>query len=146
MDIIVSIVPSNIIQSMAEGDMLSIIFFSVLFGLGVAAIGERGKPVLAFFQGTADAMFWVTNLIMKFAPIGVFGLIGVTVSKFGLGSLVPLGKLMILVYVTMIFFVVVVLGGIAKMVGSNIFHIIKVLKDELILAYSTSSSETVLPS
>ena len=72
MDIIVNIVPSNIIQSMAEGDMLAIIFFSVLFGLGVAAIGERGKPVLAFFQGTADAMFWVTNLIMKFAPFGVF--------------------------------------------------------------------------
>ena len=91
-------------------------------------------------------MFWVTNLIMKFAPIGVFGLIGVTVSKFGLDSLIPLGKLMILVYVTMIFFVVVVLGGIAKMVGSSIFDLIKVLKDELILAYSTSSSETVLPS
>lgn len=145
MDTIVNIVPSNIIQSMAAGDMLSIIFFSVLFGLGVAAVGDKGKPVLAFFQGTADAMFWVTNLIMKFAPIGVFGLIGVTVSKFGLESLVSLGKLMILVYLTMIFFVVVVLGGIAKMFGSNIFDIIKVLKDELILAYSTSSSETVLP-
>jgi len=145
MDTIVSIVPSNIIESMAAGNMLSIIFFSVLFGLGIAAIGEKGKPVLAFFQGTADAMFWVTNLIMKFAPIGVFGLIGVTVSKFGLGSLVSLGKLMILVYLTMIFFVVVVLGLIAKMVGSNVFSIIKVLKEELILAYSTSSSETVLP-
>jgi proton glutamate symport protein len=145
MDVIVGIVPSNIVQSMVAGDMLSIIFFSVLFGLGVAAVGERGKPVLAFFQGTADTMFWVTNLIMKFAPIGVFGLIGVTVSKFGLESLIPLGKLMILVYLTMIFFVVIILGGIAKMVGSNIFSIIKILKDELILAYSTSSSETVLP-
>ncbi|MFC5603925.1 cation:dicarboxylate symporter family transporter [Sporosarcina koreensis] len=145
MDVLVGIVPSNIIQSMASADMLAVIFFSVLFGLGVASIGERGKPVLAFFQGTADAMFWVTNLIMKFAPIGVFGLIGVTVSKFGLESLVPLGKLMILVYATMIFFVVVVLGGIAKLVGTSIFSIIKLLKDELILAYSTSSSETVLP-
>lgn len=145
MDVLVGIVPSNIIQAMASADMLAVIFFSVLFGLGVASIGERGKPVLAFFQGTADAMFWVTNLIMKFAPIGVFGLIGVTVSKFGLESLVPLGKLMILVYATMIFFVFVVLGGIAKLVGSSIFSIIKLLKDELILAYSTSSSETVLP-
>ena len=145
MDVLVGIVPSNIIQSMASADMLAVIFFSVLFGLGVASIGERGKPVLAFFQGTADAMFWVTNLIMKFAPIGVFGLIGVTVSKFGLESLVPLGKLMILVYATMIFFVIVILGGIAKFVGSSIFSIIKLLKDELILAYSTSSSETVLP-
>ena len=121
MDIIVNIVPSNIIQSMADGDMLAIIFFSVLFGLGVAAIGKRGKPVLAFFQGTADAMFWVTNLIMKFAPFGVFALIGVTVSKFGLESLIPLGKLLILVYATMIFFIVVVLGGIAKMCGYKYF-------------------------
>ncbi|ALC87198.1 glutamate:protein symporter [Bacillus sp. FJAT-22090] len=144
-DVIVNAVPSNIVQSMSDGNMLAIIFFSVLFGLGVAAIGERGKPVLAFFQGTADAMFWVTNLIMKFAPFGVFALIGVTVSKFGLESLLPLGKLMILVYASMLFFIVVVLGGIAKLVGINIFHLIKVLKDELLLAYSTSSSETVLP-
>ena len=145
MDVLVGIVPSNIVNSMANADMLQIIFFSVLFGLGIASIGERGKPVLAFFQGTADAMFWVTNLIMKFAPIGVFGLIGVTVSKFGLSSLIPLGKLMILVYVTMIFFVVVILGIISKVVGVSIFATIKLLKDELILAYSTASSETVLP-
>lgn len=143
--ILVDIVPSNVIKSMSEGDMLPIIFFSVLFGLGIAAIGEKGKPVLAFFEGMAEAMFWVTNMIMKFAPFGVFALIGVTVSKFGLESLLPLGKLMILVYVTMAFFIVVVLGGIAKLVGINIFHLIKVLKDELLLAYSTSSSETVLP-
>lgn len=145
LDIFVSIVPSNVVQSMAEGDMLPIIFFSVLFGLGIAAIGEKGKPVLAFFEGTAEAMFWVTNLIMKFAPFGVFALIGVTVSKFGLESLLPLGKLMILVYASMIFFILIVLGGIAKLVNINIFHLCKVLKDELLLAYSTSSSETVLP-
>ncbi|PID25324.1 cation:dicarboxylate symporter family transporter [Sporosarcina sp. P7] len=145
MDVLVGIVPSNIVDSMANGDMLPIIFFSVLFGLGVAAIGERGKPVLDVFQGVADAMFWVTNMIMKFAPFGVFALIGVTVSKFGLESLIPMGKLMVLVYATMIFFIVVVLGGIAKIVGVNIFHLMKILKDELILAFSTSSSETVLP-
>jgi proton glutamate symport protein len=143
--ILVDIVPSNVIQSMAEGHMLPIIFFSVLFGLGVAAIGEKGKPVLSFFEGVADAMFWVTNTIMKFAPVGVFALIGVTVSKFGLGSLIPLGKLMILVYATMAFFIIVVLGGIAKLVGINIFHLFVVLKDELLLAYSTASSESVLP-
>lgn len=143
--VLVDIVPTNVIQSMAEGDMLAIIFFSVLFGLGVAAIGERGKPVLAFFQGVADAMFWVTNLVMKFAPFGVFALIGVTVSKFGLSSLIPLGKLAILVYATMIFFVLVVLGTTAKIFGINIFKLIKMIKDELLLAFSTSSSETVLP-
>ncbi|MFF5996983.1 cation:dicarboxylase symporter family transporter [Lysinibacillus sp. KU-BSD001] len=143
--ILVDIVPKNVINAMAEGDMLAIIFFSVLFGLGVAAIGERGKPVLAFFQGTADAMFWVTNLVMKFAPFGVFALIGVTVSKFGLSSLIPLGKLAILVYGAMFFFVIVVLGITAKIFGINIFNLIRMIKDELLLAFSTSSSETVLP-
>ncbi|MFC7441001.1 glutamate/aspartate:proton symporter GltP [Laceyella putida] len=141
----VNIVPKNLFSSLAEGDMLAIIFFSVMFGLGVAAIGERGKPVLQFFQGVADAMFYVTNTIMKFAPFGVFALIGVTVSKFGLQSLIPLSKLVILVYLAMIFFVIVVLGLTARLFGINIFSMIRILKDELILAYSTSSSETVLP-
>ena len=145
LQILVDIVPANVVNAMAEGDMLAIIFFSVLFGLGVAAIGERGKPVLAFFNGMADAMFWVTNLVMKFAPFGVFALIGVTVSKFGLSSLIPLGKLAILVYGAMIFFVIVVLGITAKIFGINIFKLIRMIKDELLLAFSTSSSETVLP-
>ena len=143
--LVVDIVPKNVINAMAEGDMLAIIFFSVIFGLGVAAIGERGRPVLAFFQGTADAMFWVTNVVMKFAPFGVFALIGVTVSKFGIGSLIPLGKLTILVYAAMIFFVVVVLGLTAKFFGFNLFKIIPMIKDELLLAFTTSSSESVLP-
>jgi proton glutamate symport protein len=144
-DTFVNIVPKNIIESLANGDMLAIIFFAVMFGLGIAAIGEKGKPVLAFFQGTADAMFWVTNQVMKFAPFGVFALIGVTVSKFGVESLIPLGKLVLCVYGTMILFVFVILGGIAKLCGTSIFHLIKILKDEIILAYSTASSETVLP-
>ncbi|HWI49970.1 MAG TPA: cation:dicarboxylase symporter family transporter [Rummeliibacillus sp.] len=144
-DTLIHIVPTNIIQSMAEGNMLAIIFFSVLFGLGVAAIGEKGKPVLSFFSGVADAMFWVTNTIMKFAPYGVFALIAVTVSTFGIQSLIPLGKLAILVYAAMILFVVVILGGVAKFCGLSVFRLIRILKDELILAYSTSSSETVLP-
>ncbi|MFX3625225.1 MAG: glutamate/aspartate:proton symporter GltP [Ectobacillus sp.] len=144
-DTFVNIVPTNIIDALARGDMLAIIFFSVLFGIGVAAIGEKGKPVLRFFQGVSDAMFYVTNQVMKFAPFGVFALIGVTVSKFGVGSLIPLGKLVVVVYGSMIFFVVVILGIVAKMVGVNIFQFMKILKDELILAYSTASSETVLP-
>ncbi|WP_059171524.1 cation:dicarboxylase symporter family transporter [Bacillus sp. FJAT-27445] len=144
-DTFINIVPTNIIDSLARGDMLAIIFFSVFFGLGVAAIGEKGKPVLAFFQGTADAMFFVTNQIMKFAPFGVFALIGVTVSKFGVSSLVPLSKLVLTTYGIMIFFVIVVLGLTARLFGINIFHLFVILKDELILAYSTASSETVLP-
>ncbi|GEK31819.1 proton glutamate symport protein [Kurthia zopfii] len=144
-DTIISVVPTNIIAAMASGNMLAIIFFSVLFGLGVAAIGEKGRPVLSFFSGVADAMFWVTNTIMKFAPIGVFALIAVTVSTFGIQSLIPLSKLAILVYAAMAFFVIVVLGIVARIAKINIFKLIKVLKEELILAYSTSSSETVLP-
>ncbi|AGK54433.1 cation:dicarboxylate symporter family transporter [Bacillus sp. 1NLA3E] len=144
-DTIVHIVPKNIFESMAQGDLLPIIFFSVFFGLGIAAIGEKGKPVLGFFEGILDAMFWVTNQVMKFAPFGVFALIGVTVAKFGISSLIPLGKLVVAVYLTMIFFVFVVLGIIAKMSGTSIFILIKVLKEELILAFTTASSEAVLP-
>ncbi|MFJ7513134.1 cation:dicarboxylate symporter family transporter [Peribacillus simplex] len=144
-DTIVHIVPSNPVKAMVEGDMLAIIFFSVLFGLSIAAIGEKGKPVFRFFQGVAEGMFYLTNMVMKFAPIGVFALIGVTISKFGLESLIPLGKLALSVYGSMLFFVIVILGLIAKFVGFNIFTLIKLLKEELILAFSTASSEAVLP-
>ncbi|APC40278.1 cation:dicarboxylate symporter family transporter [Clostridium estertheticum] len=144
-DTFVNIVPTNIFASLGNGDMLSIIFFSIMFGLGIGAIGEKGKPVLRFFEGVAQAMFWVTNQIMKTAPFGVFALIGITVSKFGLAALIPLGKLAITTYGAMIFFVIVVLGLVAKAVKINIFAFIKLLKDELILAYSTASSEAVLP-
>ncbi|WHY96668.1 cation:dicarboxylate symporter family transporter [Peribacillus simplex] len=139
------IVPQNVFESMAQADLLPIIFFSVLFGLGVAAIGEKGKPILGFFEGVLEVMFWVTNLVMKFAPFGVFALIGVTVAKFGIATLIPLGNLVVAVYVTMVFFVFVILGIIAKMSGTSIFVILKVLKDELILAFTTASSESVLP-
>jgi proton glutamate symport protein len=144
-DTFVHIVPSNIFESLASGNMLAIIFFSIMFALGVAAIGEKGKPVIDFFQGVSDSMFWVTNQIMKFAPIGVFALIGVTVSKFGISSLIPLGKLILTVYGAMFIFVFVVFALIAKMAGTSIITMIRILKDELVLAYSTASSETVLP-
>lgn len=144
-DKLVHIVPSNIFTALAEGDLLAIVFFSVIFGTGVAMVGEKGKPILNFFDGVLETMFWVTNLVMKCAPFGVFALIGVNVAKFGIGSLIPLGKLVLVVYGTMFFFVIVVLGIIAKMVGSNVFTLMKVLKDEIFLAFSTASSESVLP-
>lgn len=144
-DTLLHIVPTNPFQAMVEGDMLATIFFAVVFGLGIAAIGEKGKPVLRFFEGMANAMFYVTNLFMKYAPIGVFALIGVTISKYGFESLIPLGKLAVTVYGTMVFFVVVILGLLAKFIGLNIFKLLKMIKEELILAFSTSSSETVLP-
>lgn len=145
MDTFVNIVPNNIFEALSTGNLLSVIFFAVMFGLGVTAIGEKGKPVLGLCQGTAEAMFWVTNQIMKLAPIGVFSLIGVTVSKFGISSLIPLGKLTITTYAAMFLFIFIVLGSIAKICGISIFTIIKVLKDEVILAFTTASSEAVLP-
>ncbi|MGG1594062.1 cation:dicarboxylate symporter family transporter [Terribacillus saccharophilus] len=144
-DTFLEIIPTNVFQAMTEGDMLAIVFFSVIFGVGVAAIGQRGQPVLSFFQGVSEAMFWVTNLVMKLAPIGVFGLIGVTVAQFGLQSLIPLGKLAIVTYGSMLFFVVVVFSIIAKICGVNLFKMLRMLKDELLLSFSTASSETVLP-
>ena len=142
---IVHLVPTNVFQSIAEGDLLPTIFFTVLFGLGIAAVGDKGKPVLGFFEGILEAMFWVTNKVMKFAPFGVFALISVTVIKFGVGALLPLGKLVLVVYGTMAFFVIVVLGIIAKLAGTSVFTLFKVLKEEIILAFSTASSEAVLP-
>lgn len=144
-DTFVNIVPSNVFEALTKGDLLSIIFFSVIFGLGVAAIGDKGKPIIRVCEGVAEAMFWVTKQIMRFAPIGVFGLIGITVSKFGIQSLIPLGKLAITVYGSMAVFIFVVLGSVAKLCGINIINLMKVLKDELILAYTTASSEAVLP-
>lgn len=144
-DTIVHIVPTNPFAAIANGDMLAIIFFAVIFGLGLSAVGESGKPVVNMLKGAADTMFLITHKIMKFAPLGVFALIGITVSKYGIASLIPLGKLVIVIYLTMLFFVIVILGITAKIFGYNIFSLLALLKDEIILAFSTASSETVLP-
>ena len=139
------IVPTNFFQSLVEGDLLAIICFTVLFALGISAIGERGKPVLALFEGVSHSIFHVVHLVMKVAPFCVFALIGVTVSKFGLGSLISLGKLVGLVYVALAFFLIVIFGIVAKIAGISIFKFLAYMKDEILLAFSTSSSETVLP-
>lgn len=144
-DTIVNIVPTNLFESLAKGDLLPIIFFAVFFGLGLAAIGEKAEPVKGFLSGTLEAVFWMINKILKLAPIGVFSFICTTVMTFGVSALVPLLKLLLVVVGAMIFFVVVVLGIVARMVGVSIFSIMKILKSELLLAFSTSSSEAVLP-
>lgn len=142
---VVNIVPTNILDAMVHGDMLAIIFFSVLFGLGVGFAGEKGLPVVRFFEGVAAAMFNLVNIVMKFAPIGVFALIGVTVSTFGIESLGSLFKLIGTLYVTALLFMVIVFGSIMKWVGIRVSDFVRVFKDELLLTYSTASSETVLP-
>lgn len=146
MGIILSLIPSNIFASLSKGDMLPIIFFSVLFGIGLASLPKKTKiPLLAVFSSISETMFKVTNTVMRYAPIGVFALISVTVSNFGFSSLIPLAKLVFLVYGAIIFFAIVVLGGVAKICGLRIWTLIRILKEELILAYSTASSESVLP-
>jgi proton glutamate symport protein len=144
-DTLLHIVPTNIFDALVKGDMLAIIFFSVMFGLGVASLGEKGKPLVNIFSQIAESMFWVTHVIMLVAPLGVFGLMTVAVSKFGLAALIPLAKLVGVVYLAMFIFVFVVFGSIARWVGIRLFDIIKLLREELVLSYSTASSETVLP-
>ncbi|MCW6541581.1 glutamate/aspartate:proton symporter GltP [Yersinia ruckeri] len=143
---ILSLIPSNVFSSMANGDMLPIIFFSVLFGLGLSSLPKETKePLLDVFKAISESMFKVTHMIMRYAPIGVFGLISVTVANFGFAALLPLAKLVILVYAAILFFALVVMGLVARACNLRIWILIRILKDELILAYSTASSETVLP-
>lgn len=144
-DTLVHIVPTNLFESMAKGELLPIIFFAVFFGLGLAAIGEKAEPVKGFLNGTLEAVFWMINKILKLAPIGVFAFICTTVMTFGASALIPSFKLLVVVVFAMVFFVIVVLGIVARMVGISIFSIMKILKSELLLAFSTSSSEAVLP-
>lgn len=143
---ILSLIPQNIFASMAKGDMLPIIFFSVLFGLGLSSLpSEQRDPLVNLFRGISESMFKVTHMIMRYAPVGVFALIAVTIANFGFASLWPLAKLVLLVYAAILFFAFVVLGGVARFCKLRITTLMRILKDELILSYSTSSSETVLP-
>jgi proton glutamate symport protein len=144
-DMLVNIVPTNIIDGMARADLLQVIFFSVFFGLAMAAVGEKSKPMLDLAHSIAEIMFKLTNMIMSFAPMGVFALIAYTVSHFGLGVLLPLGKLVGLLYITAALFIVFVFGTILKLAGVSLFKLIKGLGEELLLAYSTASSESVMP-
>ncbi|WP_050577262.1 cation:dicarboxylate symporter family transporter [Pseudomonas cremoricolorata] len=144
--LILGIVPDNIVNAMATGNLLPILFFAVMFGLGLSSLPqERKKPVLDVFRGVSDAMFRVTSMVMAYSPIGVFGMIAVTVANFGFSSLLPLAKLIVVAYFAYILFAVVVLGSIAKVAGINLIALIRHIKDELVLAFSTASSAAVMP-
>ncbi|MDD1515329.1 cation:dicarboxylate symporter family transporter [Priestia megaterium] len=144
-DFIINIVPTNIVESMSKGELLPVIFFSVLLGLSIAAMGEKGQPVLNFFKSFSGAMFYMVKYVLKVAPFGVFGLIGVTISKFGAASLIPLGKLIITTYAAYLIFFIIFFGLVAKLFKVNFIEFIKLLKDELILVFSTASAESALP-
>ena len=143
---VLSLIPPNIFAAMGDGHMLPIIFFAVIFGIGLGSLSKETKqPLIDVLKAVSETMFKVTHMIMMFAPFGVFGLIAATVANFGFSSLLPLIKLAVLVYGAILFFIFIVLGFVAKFCGFSIWTIIKILKDESILAYSTASSETVLP-
>jgi len=143
---LLNLIPSNIFAALMRGEMLPIIFFSVMFGMGLSSLNaDLREPLVRTFQGVSETMFKVTHMIMNYAPIGVFALIAVTVANFGFSSLLPLAKLVLLVYFAIAFFAFMVLGLVARVFGFSVIKIMRIMKDELILAYSTSSSETVLP-
>lgn len=144
-DTIVNIVPQNLFEALTSGELLPIIFFAVFFGVALSAIGKKAEPVKAVLSGSLEAIFWMINKILKLAPIGVFAFICTTIMTFGASALIPLLKLLLVVIGAMIFFIIVVLGIVARLCGISIFSIIKILKNELVLAFSTSSSESVLP-
>lgn len=145
MPFLMGIIPENIVAAMAKGELLPILFFAVLFGIATAAIGEKRKPVITFFESMTDIFFGIVNMIMKVSPIAAFGAMAYTIGKFGLGSLVLLGKLMGSVYLTMFLFIVLILGAIAKFYKFNIFKFIAYIKEEILLVLGTSSSESALP-
>lgn len=136
MGTILSLVPTNIVASMAKGEMLPIIFFSVLFGLGLSSLpATHREPLVTVFRSISETMFKVTHMVMRYAPVGVFALIAVTVANFGFSSLWPLAKLVLLVHFAILFFALVVLGIVARLCGLSVWILIRILKDELILAY-----------
>jgi proton glutamate symport protein len=144
--LVLGVIPDNIFASMAKGDLLPVIFFSILFGLALQSVpDEFRKPVIGMLKGVADAMFKVTNMVMRYAPIGVCALIAVTVANFGFGSLMPLLKLVLVTYLAIGIFVFLVLGITARLFGFRILTLLRVIKNELVIAFSTSSSASVLP-
>ncbi|TWT27104.1 C4-dicarboxylate transporter DctP [Planomicrobium sp. CPCC 101110] len=139
------IVPSNMVDAFAKGDILQVLFFSILFGTGLAALGEKGKPITEFLDRLSLVFFKIIGYVMKAAPIGAFAAMAYTIGFFGLSSLVPLAKLMFSVYTTMFLFIFIVLNLICKMNGISLWNYLKFIKEEILIVLGTSSSESVLP-
>ena len=142
---LLNMIPSTIVGAFASGDILQVLFFSVIFAFALQRMGDYGKPVLEFIDRIAQVMFGIINMIMKVAPIGAFGAMAFTIGQYGVGSLVQLGQLMLCFYITCVFFILVVLGGIARAHGFSILKFIKYIREELLIVLGTSSSESALP-
>ena len=143
---LINIIPETVIGAFSGGEILQVLFFSILFGVSLAIVGDRAQPVLTVLESASEAFFKLVAILMKAAPIGAFGAFAFTIGRYGIGSIVNLAALVATFYLTSALFVVVVLGLVARANGFSIFKLIRYLKEELLLVLGTSSSEAALPS
>jgi aerobic C4-dicarboxylate transport protein len=139
------IIPDTIMGAFARGEILQVLFFAIFFGFALHLVGDKGRAVFTFVEQVNRILFKIVNMIMCVAPIGAFGAMAFTVGKYGLGTLVQLGKLMGCFYATCLLFVFVVLGTVTRMHGFSVWPYLKYIKEELLLVLGTSSSEAALP-
>ena len=144
-DFLMNIIPSTVVDAFAKGEILQVLLFSMMFGGALSLMGPKGKALAGIIAEITAALFKMVDMIMKVAPIGVFGAMAFTIGRYGLASLGPLGELLAIFYITCIAFVLVVFGAIARWAGFSITKFIAYLKDELLIVLGTSSSESVLP-
>ncbi len=142
---LLNIIPSNIVDAMSRQDMLQIIFFSCFFAVAAAAAGDNGRHVINLATDVANIMFKFTGYVMYLAPYGIFGSMAYTVGMYGLGMLLPLGKLIGSLYLTLIIFLAIVIGIASFLTKVNFYHLIRAIKEPLTLAFCTAASEAALP-
>lgn len=142
---LMKIIPTTFVDAFASGDILQVLLIAILFGLAVAMLGERGRPVANLVHQLSHVFFKIIGFIVRLAPLGVLGAVAFTVGKYGVGTLGKLGMLVLLFYVTCFIFVIVVLGLILRLAGFNIFKLLKYLREELLVVLGTASSDAVLP-
>ncbi|MEO5893268.1 MAG: C4-dicarboxylate transporter DctA [Ferruginibacter sp.] len=144
-DFFTHIIPDNIFKSFAQGDILQILFFSILFGAGLSRLGPYGNSLLITLDKISKVIFRIMKMIMQLAPVGAFGGMAYTIGQFGFSSLLLLGKLMLSFYITVFLFVAVVLNLICRYNGFSLWKLLKYLKEELLIVLGASSSEPALP-
>ncbi len=145
LEFLLHIVPSNVVSAFASGDLLPVVFFSVLFGVALTAVGEAGRDIADLLVRFQAVFFRIVAIVMRVAPIGAFGAMAYTIGTFGLKTLLPLGRLMLDVYLTMAVFIFVVLGLICRAYGFRILPFLRYIREEILLVLGTSSSEAALP-
>jgi aerobic C4-dicarboxylate transport protein len=144
-EFLVNLVPTSAVNAFAQGDVLQVLVFSVLFACGLASLGDRAQPVLQVVDTVSQSLFWVIRLVMKIAPIAAFGAIAFTVAQFGLSTLIPLGALVGEFILTCVLFFALVLAPIAHFSGFSLLRLMRYMREELVLVLGTSSSESVFP-